>query len=82
MFILQKKNPQLIKLKNLRIENNLTTKQISEKLGMSKSSYSYIENGDRRLSYEQAILIADLFNKKPDDLFYEDFSKFYNDTLI
>lgn len=59
------------KLKELRIANKLTTKMMSEKLNISKPFYSQIENQKRRLSYEMAVKIANIFNLYPDDIFYD-----------
>ena len=39
-------------------------------LGVCKAYYSKIENGNRRLYYDFAKEIADIFKLKPDDLFY------------
>ena len=46
---------------------------MADKLNISKSFYWQIENKKRRLSYETAIKIANIFNTKPDSLFYDDF---------
>ena len=59
-------------LRELRRANNLTSKQMAEKLGISKAFYSQIENRTRRLSYDMAIKISKIFNSKPDKIFYED----------
>lgn len=59
-------------LKELRKAKNLTSKQMAEKLGISKAFYSQIENRTRRLSYDMAIKISKIFNSKPDKIFYED----------
>ena len=59
-------------LRELRKTNNLTSKQMAEKLGISKAFYSQIENRTRRLSYDMAIKISKIFNSKPDKIFYED----------
>lgn len=63
------------KLKELRIEKGYTSKMIADMLGISKPFYSQIENGRRRLSYDMAVKISSIFNKKPDQLFYEDHKK-------
>ncbi len=60
------------KLKYLRIKNQYTTKVMAEKLGISKPFYSQLENQNRRLSYEMAIKISQIFKLKPDDIFYDD----------
>lgn len=56
-------------LKKLRKENNFTIYEMANKLGISSSYYSQIENKKRRLYYDFAIKIAAIFNKKPDDIF-------------
>lgn len=60
-------------LKELRNSKKLTNKDMAEKLGISKPFYCQIENGSRRLSYDMAVRIAEVFNKKPDKLFYNDY---------
>ena len=61
------------KLKELRIKHNLNILQMSKLVGISPTYYWQIENKTRRLYYELAIKIAKVFNKKPDDIFYEEF---------
>ena len=61
------------KLKNIRNNNKLTCQDIADKLNISKCFYWQIENDKRKLSYEMAVKIAKIFNKKPDDIFYEDY---------
>lgn len=60
------------KLKEIRLKNNYTSKDIADILEISKPFYSQIENGRRRLSYDMAVRIANIFKMKPDELFYED----------
>ena len=60
------------KLKEIRLKNNYTSKDIADILGISKPFYSQIENGRRRLTYDMAVRIANIFKMKPDELFYED----------
>ena len=67
------KNDKVYKtLKELRKNNNLSSKDMAEKLCMSKAFYSQIENRTRRLSYDMAIKISEIFNSKPDKILYED----------
>ena len=47
--------------------------QMAKMLNISKTFYWQIENCERRLSYEMALKIADIFRLKPDDIFYEHF---------
>ena len=63
------------KLKEKRSAKKYTNKIMAEKLGISKAFYCQIENGSRRLSYEMAVKIANIFNIKPDSLFYDDHIK-------
>ena len=49
---------------------NLSYDDMSRMLGLSKSYYWQIENGYRRLFYDIAVKIADIFNLRPDDIFY------------
>lgn len=63
------------KLRKLRYENGYTTKDMAEKLNISKAFYCQLENNKRTLSYKMAFRMAKIFNIKPDELFYEDFKK-------
>lgn len=65
-------------LKQLRKKNKYTSKMMADKLEISKPFYSQLENGKRRLSYEMAIKISNVFNVKPDDIFYNDMKKNIN----
>lgn len=60
------------KLKEFRNKYSLSCQDMADKLGISKSFYWQIENKKRRLSYDNAIKIAKIFNVKPDELFYEE----------
>lgn len=62
----------LEKLKKNRINENLTCQQVADRAGISKEHYWFIENGKRGLTYDMAARIAKVFNKKPDDIFFED----------
>lgn len=61
------------KLKELRILNNYTVVEIAKIIGISPTYYWQIENKKRRLYYEVAVKIAKVFNKKPDEIFYEEY---------
>lgn len=61
------------KLREKRIQKGYTNQKMAEILGISKTFYYQIETGSRKLSYEMAIKIADIFNVKPDTLFYNDY---------
>lgn len=60
------------KLKKLRIDNKMTTREVALKVGISKPFYCQLENCKRRLSYETAVKISSVFGVKPDNLFYDE----------
>jgi len=60
------------KLRKIRNEKKLTTREMAEKLSISKPFYCQIENRSRRLSYDMAVKISKIFKLKPDDIFYDD----------
>ena len=60
-------------LKELRIREGLTCQTMADYLHISKSYYWQIENNARKLSYEMAIKIANIFKTTPDKIFYEDY---------
>lgn len=62
----------LKKLKKYRKESKYSCQDMANILGISKVFYWQIENSKRRLLYDQAIKIANVFNTKPDELFYDD----------
>lgn len=50
---------------------------MADDCGISKSYYSQIENGKRRLYYDLAVKIAAVFHMKPDELFYDEQTKLH-----
>lgn len=60
------------KLKELRIKNNLTYQMMGDLLGISKVFYWQLENNKRRITYDMACKIAQVFKTKPDKIFYEE----------
>lgn len=62
------------KLRLLRIKNKFSGMDMAKMVGISRSYYYQIEYGQKRLSYDLAIKIAKVFKKKPDAVFYDDFS--------
>ena len=66
------KEEAMNELKTCRMKHKYTCKIMAEKLGVSKPFYWQIENNKRRLSYEMAIKIANIFGLKPDDIFYDE----------
>lgn len=49
-------------LMSLRIENNLSRAQLSEKLNVSVRLISYWENGQRECDFDMLVKIAELFS--------------------
>ena len=68
----RERSSMYLKLKELRKKKKLTAREMAEKLEISKPFYCQIENGKRRLTYDMAVRIAQIFKKKPDAIFYED----------
>ena len=64
---------EFVELRNLRLKAGYSLEDMSNKLGVSKAYYWQLENGGRRLYYFLAVEIAKIFNKKPDEIFYEYF---------
>jgi len=58
------------KLKMKRKQEKITQKQMAGMLSITISFYSQLENKKKRLYYDMAVRIADIFNMKPDQLFY------------
>ena len=63
------------KLAELRKNNKYSYQYMANILGISKPFYWQIENDKRRLTYDMAIKIADIFKTTPDEIFYEDLKK-------
>lgn len=49
------------RLKQIRLAYNLRPLDVADKLGLSRSQWALYESGDRRISIERAIKLADLF---------------------
>ena len=63
------------KLKKMRLENKYSYAKMGAKLSITATYYYQIENGKRNLSYNMALKIAKIFDKRPDEIFYEDHLK-------
>lgn len=63
------------KLREMRKNKKLTSKDMANKLGISIAFYSQIENKNRRLTYDMAVNIANIFKCKPDYIFYEEYKR-------
>lgn len=64
---------KLNRLRILRTQKHFTCSDMSDFLNISKAFYWQIEQGERKLSYDMAVKIADVFKRKPDYIFYNDF---------
>ncbi|RUS55098.1 XRE family transcriptional regulator [Kurthia sp. 3B1D] len=60
----------LERLKELRLSEGMTLKDIAEELNISLEYYWMLENEKRKLSYEMACRIAAIFQKTPDQIFF------------
>ena len=60
-------------LKEIRIRNSLSCQNMANALGISKTYYWQLENDSRKLSYEMAVKISNIFKTTPDKIFYEDY---------
>ncbi|MDF2505601.1 helix-turn-helix transcriptional regulator [Clostridium sp.] len=59
-------------LKQLR--GNKSQKEIADKVGITTSHYGFIENGERQPSLKVAKKIADVFDKKIEEIFFDNSS--------
>lgn len=65
----------MTKLRKIRLQTNLSCNDMSKRLHISKTHYWQIEQKRRRLYYDMALRISDIFGIKPDSLFYEDYKR-------
>jgi len=63
-------------IRKLRLEKGYTQKELADKLGISESAVSLIENGKRKLKLETAIKLAEIFGVSLDELV----KNYVNDT--
>ena len=56
------------RLKELRVSQNLTQKQVYSSVGMSALGYQRYEYGEREPAFKQLIALADFFNVSLDYL--------------
>lgn len=54
------------KLKALRLKNKLSVDEITERIGVARSTYYLYEQGNRNLSKQSQLLLCDLYNLNPD----------------
>lgn len=56
------------KIKDLRIKNNITQKQIADFFNINFSTYSLKESGKRQFTVQELKALAGIFKVKMDDL--------------
>jgi putative transcriptional regulator len=57
-------------LKDLRLSKNLTQKDIAKNIGISRSAYTLIENGDRNPSLKVIRSLVQLLGTKVTEIFF------------
>ena len=60
------------KLKNIRLEANLTQEQMAKLLLMTQSGYSKIESGSIGLSADVIIKLVSIFKEKAEKILYSE----------
>ena len=60
------------KLKAFRMQRNYSCQTLARLLKISKTYYWQVENGKRRLTYDLALKIAEIFLVTPDSIFYDE----------
>ena len=68
------KKCKLEKLITVRKNNGLSIRDMAKKLDISVAYYCQLELGNRNLYYKLAKQIANIFDTKPDELFFSDIS--------
>ncbi len=70
------------RLKDLREDNDLTQKELSDYLHISQVAYSYYEIGKRSIPIELLFRLADYYNVSLDYIFYRTNNKYVNKNKI
>lgn len=61
-----------INLKKIREQKGTTQDEMANLLGYRhKSGYNKLENGERKISIEQAKIISDFFNMSIEEIFFD-----------
>lgn len=68
----------LTELQNKRKKSNYSCQTMANKLGICKTYYWQLEQGKRRILYELAVKIADIFKCTTDELFADYYMKKLN----
>ncbi|WP_404989327.1 helix-turn-helix transcriptional regulator [Clostridium culturomicium] len=58
-----------VTLRKLRIELDVTQKEFAKLINLPVSTYRKKENGESKLSLEEALLISKIANKSVDEIF-------------
>nr|BDD46662.1 hypothetical protein 5 [Bacillales bacterium] len=67
------KKVDLLKVKRLRKQKNISLEEMAKKLGYeSANGYYYLENGRGKFPAEKLILVADILDVPIEQLFFED----------
>lgn len=56
----------MMRLKELRLLNGLTQKQIAEKLNVRQNTYSQYENGNREIPLQSLIALSEVYDTSID----------------
>ena len=56
----------MLRLRDLREDNDLTQQQIADKIGITQRKYSYIETGTQQLTDEILVKLAKVYNVTTD----------------
>ncbi|SCI10905.1 Helix-turn-helix [uncultured Clostridium sp.] len=59
-------------LKSERVKQELTQKQVADKLGLSTGAYCDKENGKRKFTVREALLLEDIFSFNIREIFLTD----------
>ncbi|HAO07985.1 MAG TPA: XRE family transcriptional regulator [Chryseobacterium sp.] len=66
------------RVKSLRELKNYSQKYVSERLDVSQSAYSKLENGETKITDEKLAQIAEILEVKPEDIKAFDSQKYFN----
>lgn len=71
------------KIRELRMQRNLSQEYLAEKCNLSSAYISYVEQGKKRISLKSIIIIADFFNVTVDVLLGDELkNNRYLDTTL
>ena len=70
------------RLKDIRIQMGLTQQEVAEKIGVTRTSYTHYENGERWPTNETLSALADFFDVSVDYILGRTDIKKYNDEIL